>query len=117
MTACRLLTCGLLHVLPRAARCRFCARVHKLTSHSLAWSTRLESPPWHFSQIINVDDNTVAFAHWGLGTMGCGASDPEELPDTVVSKKSRRSTVLASAGKTPGEGPQGDAAARCSQLC
>ncbi|PSC70702.1 Bromodomain adjacent to zinc finger domain 2A [Micractinium conductrix] len=52
-------------------------------------------------QIINVDDNTVAFAHWGLGTMGCGASDPEELPDTVVSKKSRRSTVLASAGKTP----------------
>ncbi len=53
-------------------------------------------------QIINVDDNTVAFAQWGLGTMGPGEA-LEELPDTVVSKKSRRSVAgPPSAGKTPG---------------
>lgn len=53
-------------------------------------------------QIINVDDNTVAFAQWGLGSMAAG--EGEELPDTVVSKKSRHSTATlpASAGKTPG---------------
>ena len=55
------------------------------------------------TQIINVDDNTVAFAQWGLGTMGFPEAT-EELPDTVVSKKSRHSTAAAppSAGKTPG---------------
>ncbi len=53
-------------------------------------------------QIISVDDNTVAFAQWGLGSMARG--EQEELPDTVVSKKSRHSTATlpASAGKTPG---------------
>jgi len=53
-----------------------------------------------------VDDNTVAFAQWGLGTMGTGGHELEELPDTVVSKKSRRSVTAApsSAGKTPGAG-------------
>ena len=60
-------------------------------------------------QIINVDDNTVAFAQWGLGTMGPGGlgslEELEELPDTVVSKKSRHSCTAGlppSAGKTPG---------------
>lgn len=53
-------------------------------------------------QIINVDDNTVAFAQWGLGTMGAAGETP--LPDTVVSKRSRHSTAAPpSAGKTPGE--------------
>lgn len=52
-------------------------------------------------QIINVDDNTVALAQWGLGTMG---EPVEELPDTVVSKRSRHSTAAPfSASKTPGE--------------
>lgn len=53
-------------------------------------------------QIINVDDNTVAFAQWGLGSMAAG--EQEGLPDTVVSKKSRHSTATlpASVGKTPG---------------
>jgi hypothetical protein len=51
-------------------------------------------------QIINVDDNTVAFAQWGLGTQG----DLEDLPDTVVSKRSRHSAAPPpSAGKTPSE--------------
>jgi hypothetical protein len=56
-----------------------------------------------------VDDNTVAFAQWGLGTMGPGGlgslEEVEELPDTVVSKKSRHSCTAGfppSAGKTPG---------------
>lgn len=50
-------------------------------------------------QIINVDDNTVALAQWGLGTMG---EPVEELPDTVVSKRSRHSTAAPfSASKTP----------------
>ena len=60
-------------------------------------------------QIINVDDSTVAFAQWGLGTMGPGGlgslEELEELPDTVVSKKSRHSCTAGfppSAGKTPG---------------
>ncbi|KAI3437873.1 hypothetical protein D9Q98_000319 [Chlorella vulgaris] len=50
-------------------------------------------------QIINVDDNTVALSLWGLGTMG----EPlDDLPDTVVSKRSRHSTAApSSAGKTP----------------
>ncbi len=47
-----------------------------------------------------MDDNTVAFAQWGLGTMG-GSETP--LPDTVVSKRSRHSNAPpSSAGKTPG---------------
>lgn len=57
-------------------------------------------------QIINVDDSTVAFAQWGLGTMG--PDDTAELPDTVVSKRSRHSVVpnldaagLPSAAKSP----------------
>lgn len=51
-------------------------------------------------QIINVDDNTVAFAQWGLGTMGASETP---LPDTVVSKRSRHSNAPpSSAGKTPG---------------
>eukprot|EP00887_Chlorella_sp_A99_P007794 scaffold20.g7794.t1 len=49
-------------------------------------------------QVINIDDNTVAFSHWGLGTMG--ADEPADLPDTVVSKRSRPSAP-ASAGKSP----------------
>jgi hypothetical protein len=56
-----------------------------------------------------VDDNTVAFAQWGLGTMGPGGlgslEELEELPDTVVSKKSRHSCTAGfppSAGKTSG---------------
>lgn len=53
-------------------------------------------------QIINVDDNTVAFAQWGLGSMAGG--EQEELPDTVVSKRGRHSVAAppASAGKSPG---------------
>jgi hypothetical protein len=47
----------------------------------------------------------VALSLWGLGTMG----EPlDDLPDTVVSKRSRHSTAApSSAGKTPSEYPAG----------
>ncbi|EFN55790.1 hypothetical protein CHLNCDRAFT_57709 [Chlorella variabilis] len=60
---------------------------------------RLAGAGRRWFQIINVDDNTVALAQWGLGTMG---EPVEELPDTVVSKRSRHSTAAPfSASKTP----------------
>jgi hypothetical protein len=65
-----------------------------------ATPTPTPSPRTPLPQIINVDDNTVAFAQWGLGTQG----DLEDLPDTVVSKRSRHSAAPPpSAGKTPSE--------------
>jgi hypothetical protein len=53
-------------------------------------------------QVVTVEDNTVAFSAWALGSLAGGAAaDEGALPDTVVSRRSRRESVAPATG---GEG-------------
>lgn len=45
-------------------------------------------------QAVLVEDDTIAFKEWALGSMNDHHGDAAELPDTVASKKSRRESVM-----------------------